>query len=88
MIYTGNKNIMEDNLENIEDKKKEILVHRYLYYVLNEPIISDYEYDTLEKNYLKNNSNDADITKPGSSLSSSYSQEIINLSNKKVATKK
>ncbi len=26
-----------------------VLVHRYLYYVLSRPVISDYEYDMMER---------------------------------------
>ncbi len=34
------------------DAENEILYHRYLYYVKCDPILSDYEYDRLEKKYL------------------------------------
>lgn len=50
-----------------------ILIHRYLYYVLNQPIISDFEYDILEKEAKKIY---PELNTPGSSLEESYSDEI------------
>jgi len=47
---------MEDNLcksvkirEHIIDLKKELEKHNYLYYVLSQPVISDYDYDVMLK---------------------------------------
>lgn len=57
---------------------KKCLEHRYRYYVLNEPIISDYEYDILEKEAKKNDINGI-LNTPGSSLKSSYPEEIIRI---------
>lgn len=58
---------------SIEDK---CLVHRFLYYVLCDPIISDYEYDQMELVAKKNAVDSHMIHKVGSSLVSSYSEEI------------
>lgn len=33
----------------IKKRRTQCLVHRYLYYVKNEPIISDYQYDMMER---------------------------------------
>lgn len=55
------------------------LVHRYLYYVENEPIISDMEYDIMEKEARRVAPENHPINKPGSSLKSSYSDYIIKL---------
>jgi len=33
--------------------QKELLKHKYLYYVKSQPIISDYDYDMLEEKSLK-----------------------------------
>jgi NAD-dependent DNA ligase len=52
----------------------EVLYHRYLYYVLAEPEISDYQYDMLERQ-LPDEIREA--LGPGSSLPSSYPQYII-----------
>lgn len=57
-----------------------VLAHRYLYYVENNPIISDYEYDILEKKALKVCDEDSPLHNPGSDLMDSYSSEIIELS--------
>ena len=55
----------------------EILVHRYLYYVEAAPIISDFAYDELERRARKLLPKDSVVHKIGSSLPSSYSQEVI-----------
>jgi len=54
------------------------LVHRYLYYVKAEPVISDFEYDVMERQALnhKKTAPDHDIREVGSSLESSYTFEI------------
>lgn len=49
--------------------------HKYLYYVLNRPVLSDYEYDKL----CKDNGLDG---KGGSDLDTSYSIEVKQLANK------
>lgn len=55
-----------------------LLEHRYRYYILGEPIISDYSYDMLEREYLKVAPEDSLIRLPGSDLKSSYPEHIIN----------
>ncbi|RKZ22233.1 DNA ligase, partial [bacterium] len=35
--------------KEVEKLRKEIHYHNYRYYVLNDPVISDYEYDQLVK---------------------------------------
>ncbi len=40
-------------LENIEDLRNLLRFHEYNYYVLNNPLISDFEYDTLYKQLEK-----------------------------------
>lgn len=55
-----------------------VMAHRYLYYVLCKPVITDYEYDQLESRALKviDDPNHS-INFPGSSLEKDYSPEII-----------
>lgn len=43
---------MEETQEFI-DLQKELLRHKYLYYVENKPEISDYDYDMLERKSFK-----------------------------------
>lgn len=38
-----------DERRQLEDLQKLILYHEYRYYVLNDPVVSDFEYDTLYK---------------------------------------
>lgn len=54
-----------------------VLVHRYLYYVLSEPVISDYEYDAIEKEARKHLPIDNVVHQVGSSLPSSYPKDVI-----------
>ena len=58
------------------------MAHRYLYYIKNSPVISDYEYDILEHAALQVVDEDHPLHFPGSDMESSYSKEIIELANK------
>lgn len=60
-----------------EQYEHEILVHRYLYYVEAQPIISDYEYDMLEREALPFLPEDSPVHLVGSCLPSSYPKEVI-----------
>jgi NAD-dependent DNA ligase len=55
-----------------------VMAHRYLYYVLCEPVISDQAYDLLERKARKKCSANSPVHGVGSSLESSYTQEQIN----------
>ncbi len=48
------------------------LAHRYLYYVRATPVISDYEYDQLEKRVLEEVDEDSLLRRPGSDLEGDY----------------
>ena len=63
---------------SIEDQ---CLVHRYLYYVKGRPIISDYEYDMLEKKAILTAPENHPIHSAGSDLESSYPQNIKDIAN-------
>lgn len=65
----------KDNCEKL------ILAHRYLYYVLGNPVLSDQKYDKLEKKFLKLYPDSEVIKTCGSDLSSDYSEEIIIMAN-------
>lgn len=65
--------------ERIEFLKKEIEKHNYHYYVLNSPLISDFEYDlllaeleALEKKYPEYASKESPTTKVGSDLTKGF----------------
>lgn len=55
------------------------LAHRYLYYVKNQPILSDRAYDLLEKEALLAVSHDSPLQKPGSDKEDDYPPQIRNL---------
>lgn len=57
------------------------LIHRYLYYVLSEPIMPDAQYDAMEKKAKETCEENHPINKPGSSLKSSYTEDIIKQAN-------
>lgn len=48
------------------------LAHRYLYYVRATPVISDYEYDQLERRALEEAAEDSPLRQPGSDLEGDY----------------
>lgn len=52
-----------------------VMAHRYLYYVECQPVISDYEYDMIEKQAREVLSYTSPVHKVGSSLPSSYTEE-------------
>ncbi len=62
--------------------EKRALAHRYLYYVLCTPVISDYEYDMLERRALREVEEDSKLRSPGSDLPASYPDEVIELAEK------
>lgn len=53
-----------------------VLAHRYLYYVLAEPVISDFEYDMLERQLPEGSAIHLLI---GSSVAEEYSPTIVAL---------
>lgn len=59
--------------------EREVLEHRYRYYVLAEPIISDAIYDSIEREAREEQANNPNspVHTVGSSLPSSYPKEII-----------
>jgi NAD-dependent DNA ligase len=54
-----------------------VMAHRYLYYVLCEPVMSDHTYDLLERKARKECHANSPVHGVGSSLESSYTQEQI-----------
>lgn len=58
------------------DIEKIVLAHRYLYYVESQPVISDYEYDVLERKAREVAAPDSKVHLVGSSLPSDYPEEI------------
>ena len=50
MLETENNRSLQMSYRELLD---EVLKHRYRYYVLSAPTISDYEYDVLERKLLK-----------------------------------
>lgn len=55
----------------------EVLEHRFLYYVKGRPVLSDWDYDILEKKYLKMFPNSSVLNSVGSDSASSYPKEIV-----------
>jgi len=53
------------------------LVHRYRYYVLNAPTLSDYEYDLLERAALKTVGEGSPLLKPGSDRHEDYPARVV-----------
>lgn len=62
---------------SLEQFEREVLVHRYLYYVEACPILPDCEYDKIEREARAVLPEDNVVHRVGSSLLSSYSADII-----------
>jgi DNA ligase (NAD+) len=69
----------EDASNQIDDLRKALRFHEYRYYVMSDPLLSDFEYDTLfkllentEKNYPELVTKDSPTQRVGSSLNSSF----------------
>jgi len=78
MLSTNNYST--DTIKQHEDL---ILLHRYCYYVLCDPIISDFIYDQLETEARKVCPETSVVHKVGSVLSSSYPDYIKELAKTK-----
>lgn len=66
--------------EEILAEANMLLVHRYLYYVLAAPVLTDYEYTRRENALLKMEDRlpqDHEILKVGSDIASTYPPEIV-----------
>ena len=62
--------------QEYEDK---VMAHRYLYYVLAEPVLTDADYDTLERRAREVCPPKSSVHKVGSSLPSSYTKKQVGL---------
>lgn len=59
-----------------EKLEHEVLVHRYLYYVEAAPIVSDFEYDSIERQARSVCPPESPVHGVGSSLPSSYPDNV------------
>ena len=62
-----------------QEYEDEVMAHRYLYYVLAEPVLTDADYDTLERRAREVCSSESPVHKVGSSLPSSYTKKQVEL---------
>jgi hypothetical protein len=46
---TENKKLRKDLAQQIKKRRRQCLIHRFLYYVKAEPLISDAQYDVMER---------------------------------------
>lgn len=60
-----------------EELEREILAHRYRYYVLVSPCISDWEYDNLERRGVRRLPWTSLVHQVGSDRAESYPRYII-----------
>mgnify|MGYP000458641940 CR=1 FL=1 len=63
-------------MEELNDLELTVLAHRYMYYVECDPIITDYEYDMLEREARKLLPESSPVHGVGSSLPGTYSTEV------------
>ncbi len=64
----------QDENQALEDI---IMAHRYLYYVLCDPVLPDLEYDELDRKATALLPSESPVHQVGSSLESSYDSRII-----------
>jgi NAD-dependent DNA ligase len=62
-----------------KEYEDEVMAHRYLYYVLSEPVLPDAAYDVIERLARKVCPLESPVHGVGSSLPSSYSAAQIEL---------
>ncbi|MCR6656630.1 MAG: hypothetical protein NVV63_12650 [Opitutus sp.] len=58
------------------------MAHRYLYYVECTPVLSDYDYDVLERKAMEVLPSISPVHQPGSDSPKSYSDEVIRRAHK------
>lgn len=78
----------DKNLSRVTELRNQLRAHRYLYYVKAAPVISDYQYDTLElelkkliQEYPELDLPDCVLHTVGSDREQDYSDEIKRLAN-------
>ena len=59
----------------LRELERQVMAHRFLYYVLSSPILTDAEYDALERDFLSKTEEDSPVRRPGSDLESSYTKD-------------
>lgn len=64
----------------------EVMAHRYLYYVMSDPVLPDNVYDRLERQAREVCPPESPVHGVGSSLPSSYTESQINLALKMRST--
>jgi NAD-dependent DNA ligase len=62
---------------NAIDLEDQVMAHRYLYYVLAEPVLHDAVYDTIERKAREVCPPESPVHGIGSSLPGSYSDEHV-----------
>ncbi len=60
-----------------EFAEKQVMAHRYLYYVLATPVLSDAVYDQIEREARQICDPESPVHNLGSSLPSSYTSEQV-----------
>jgi len=71
-----------------DELEQEVLVNRYLYYVYNYTLLSDHEYDQLERKARAVLPETSVVHGIGSSNESSYSATVIKIAKKRANARK
>jgi NAD-dependent DNA ligase len=70
-----------------EELEIEVMAHRYIYYVMNDQVINDYKYDSMERHARSKLPLSSPVHEVGSSLLSSYQPEHIERANFLIASR-
>jgi hypothetical protein len=68
-----------EEIDPIQELEDSILCHKYLYYVVADPVISNYEYDKLERKARKILPKNSPALKIGSDRVFDYSDKIARM---------
>lgn len=74
-----NKEVIKKEYPNERVLENCLMMHRYLYYVLGKPVISDKQYDDMEKTFLYLYPDNKNINKVGSDRGNDYSDDVKKL---------
>jgi NAD-dependent DNA ligase len=67
---------MSNNKEQ-KELELQVMAHRYLYYVLSEPVLTDFEYDLVERKAREVCAENSPVQGVGSDLAGDYNKKHI-----------
>ncbi len=72
-------NTVRETDKDLREMERKVMAHRYLYYIECDPVITDFQYDQLQREFDKVGNPNSPAVQVGSDLSSDYSADEIEL---------